>query len=265
MTLLLNVIDIFRVIDNEQPKKRAKALDWTSYWTYAEVNTWMDSLVSQYPASVSHINYGKSFQDRDLRGIKINIGGGSKSQVLLEGTMHAREWISTATTTWIVNELLTSTDADVAEVARTFEWIVLPVTNPDGYSYTWTNDRMWRKTRKPSNALCFGSDPNRNWAYHFGEGGTSSNPCSDTYPGASPFDQPETKALSDYVQTLPRLSAYFSFHAYGQMIMTPFGWTTALLGNYQELYEIGQKGVAALTALYGTRYALGSIANVICE
>lgn len=124
---------------------------------------------------------------------------------------------------------------------------------------------MWRKTRRPSNLLCFGADPNRNWDYHFNEGGASSNPCSDTYAGPNAFSEPETKQLSDYLKGMPRLSAYFSFHAYGQMMMTPFGWTKDLLGNYQELYEIGQKGVAALTAKFGTRYALGSIANVICE
>lgn len=47
--------------------------------------------------------------------------------------------------------------------------------------------------------------------------------------------------------------------------MTPYGWTKELRGNYQQLYEIGQKGVAALTAKFGTRYKLGSIANVICK
>lgn len=121
------------MIDNEQPKKQRKALDWTSYWTYEEVNQWIDSLIAQYPGSVSSINYGKSYEDRDLRGVKVNIGGGDKKAVVFEGTMHAREWISTATTTWMVNELLTSTDAEVQELARNYEWHIFPVTNPDGY------------------------------------------------------------------------------------------------------------------------------------
>lgn len=69
--------------------------DWTVYWTYAEVNEWLDYLVATYPASVSHINVGKSYENRDVRGVKVNIGGGSKKSVVFEGTMHAREWIST--------------------------------------------------------------------------------------------------------------------------------------------------------------------------
>lgn len=48
-------------------------------------------------------------------------------------------------------------------------------------------------------------------------------------------------------------------------MMTPFGWTTQLLGNYQELYEIGVKALESLAAKYNTKYKLGSIANVICK
>lgn len=259
-------------MDDEQPLRRTSddgsstfALDWTSYWTYEEINQWMDSLVAQFPGTVSTINYGKSYEGRDLKGIKVNIGGGEKKTVVFEGTMHAREWASTATVTWMANEILKSTDPATQTFARNYEWIFLPVTNPDGYAYTWSRDRSWRKTRRPSSALCFGADPNRNWDNHFNEGGSSTNPCSDTYAGSAPFSEPETKQLSDYLKTVPRLTGYFAFHAYGQMMMTPYGWTKNLPANYQTLYEIGQKGVDALTAKFGTRYRLGSIANIICR
>lgn len=255
----------FRVIDKEQPLKRTKVVDWTTYSTYDEINDWFDLLVAQYPGEVTHVNIGKSYEGRDIRGVKVNLGGGVKKTVVFEGTIHAREWISSATTTWMVNELLTSSDPEVQMLARTYEWIVLPVVNPDGYVYTWTKDRTWRKTRRPSNLLCFGADPNRNWDNHFNEGGSSKNPCSDIYAGNFPFSEPETKQLSDYILTIPNLTAYFAFHAYGQMMMTPYGWTKDLLGNYQELYEIGLKGVEALTGVSGTQYRLGSIGNVICE
>lgn len=245
--------------------KRSKALDWTSYWTYAEINEWFDTLVAQYPGDLTHVDIGKSYENRDIRGVRLNIGGGNKKQIIFEGTIHAREWISTATTTWMLNELLTSTDPEIQQLARTYEWIVLPVTNPDGYSYTWTTDRSWRKTRRPSNLLCFGADPNRNWDNHFNSGGASDNPCSDLYAGNYPFSEPETRQLSEYIVRLPNLVGYFAFHAYGQLMMLPYGWTRELLGNYQELYEMGTKGIEALTAKHGTRYSIGSIANIICN
>lgn len=179
----------------------------------------MDQLVSQF-TYVYHVNVGLSWEGRELRGVRINIGGGEKSQVVLEGTMHAREWISTATTTWILNELLTSSDPEVQQLAQDFEWIILPITNPDGYSFTHTNDRLWRKTRQPSNLLCTGADPNRNWDEQWNQGGASSNGCSDIFAGRAPFSEPETRALSDYLLTLPRLSAYFAFH--GKYFQTNF-------------------------------------------
>ena len=222
-------------------------------------------MVTQYPQYVTAFSVGKSYENRDIKGVKVNIGGGEKKVIVFEATIHSREWISTATTTWMLNELLTSQDPEVQMLARTYEWIVLPVTNPDGYHYTWTRDRSWRKTRKPSNALCFGADPNRNWDNHFNEGGSSSNPCSDLFAGSAPFSEVETRQLSDYLKTVPRLTGYFAFHAYGQMMMTPYGWTTQLPPNYQQLFEIGQKGVDAIRAISGTNYRLGSIANVICK
>lgn len=255
-----------RVFDNEQPlrRKQGKAIrDWTVYWTYAEVNEWLDYLVATYPNAVSRIQIGKTYEGRDVRGVKVNIGGGTKKSVVFEGTMHAREWISTATTTWMLNELLTSSDPNIQTLARNYEWYVIPVANPDGYSYTWTNDRSWRKTRRPSNALCFGADPNRNWDNHFAQSGASTNPCSDTFAGAAPFDQPETLALSNFFKSIPNLAGYFAFHAYGQLMMLPYGWTTALPPKYAQLFSIGTNAVAALRAKFNTNYKIGSIANII--
>lgn len=57
---------------------------------------------------------------------------------MLEGTIHAREWISAATVTWIIKEFLTSTDPEVRALAENFEWHIFPVVNPDGYVHTFT-------------------------------------------------------------------------------------------------------------------------------
>lgn len=49
---------------------------------------------------------------------------------------------------------------------------------------------------------CEGVDPNRNFGYHWGEvkeGGTSLDPCHETYAGPRAFSEPETKAMADYI------------------------------------------------------------------
>ena len=64
------------------------------------------------------------------------------------------------------------------------DWYIAPLLNPDGYEYSHTDDRMWRKNRSPPppGSRCYGVDLNRNWdVIGFGAGATSSNPCSETY------------------------------------------------------------------------------------
>lgn len=52
--------------------------------------------------------------------------------------IHAREWIAPATVTYILNELLTSSDPAVRDVAESYDWYIFPSVNPDGYEYTHT-------------------------------------------------------------------------------------------------------------------------------
>lgn len=255
------------MLDNEQPKlQRTSTLDWTRYWELAEINNWLNQLVITHPNDTELIKIGESYEDREILGLKLNIGKvNGKKQVIFEGTMHAREWISGAAVTWMLNELITSEDPKIKELAATYEWIVIPVVNVDGYEFTWKSERLWRKSRRPSNLLCFGADLNRNWDNFFNQGGSSMNPCSDLYAGSYPFSEVETKQYSDFIAKLPNLSAYFSFHAFSQLLMIPYGFTHELLDNYDELYEIGLKAVDSLKSRFGTEYELGSIANIICK
>ena len=55
--------------------------------------------------------------------------------------IHAREWISPAASTYIVDQLLNSEDPKVVVLARAFEWHIFPVVNPDGYEYSHTTVR----------------------------------------------------------------------------------------------------------------------------
>lgn len=56
--------------------------------------------------------------------------------IFIESTIHAREWITAATTTYILNELITSEDSDIKKLANHFDWVFVPVVNVDGYAYS---------------------------------------------------------------------------------------------------------------------------------
>lgn len=243
--------------------KRKATLDWTRYWTLDEINEWMDSLIANYPTIVTDFSVGTSFEGRNIRGVKVNFGGeADKKTVFFEATIHSNEWIATSTSTFILNELLTSEDLRVRQLAARYEWYFLIVYNVDGYVYTWTTDRLWRKTRKPTRSLlCNGADPNRNWDIHFNEHSTSQNPCSSTYAGDSAFSEPETRQLANFMATVPRLVGYFSFHSLGQFIMIPHGYTRENMENFDVLLEIARKGGAALTAKTQAHYEVGHVTD----
>lgn len=58
--------------------------------------------------------------------------------IFIESNIHAREWITSATATFILNALLTSTDEHVRAMAYNFDWVIVPILNVDGYEYTHT-------------------------------------------------------------------------------------------------------------------------------
>jgi len=82
------------------------------------------------------------------------------------------------------------------------DYYILPVVNPDGYEYSFTSERLWRKNRrKVSSVNCSGVDLNRNFGYRWGGKGTSRNVCHDTYSGTGPFSEPETDAIRNFFET----------------------------------------------------------------
>merc|ERR1711874_186033 len=78
------------------------------------------------------------------------------------------------------------------------DWYVMPLLNPDGYEYSRTTDRLWRKNRAPppDGSDCYGVDLNRNWdVVGYGLGSVSGNPCSEVYKGPAKNSEPEVAAM----------------------------------------------------------------------
>jgi murein tripeptide amidase MpaA len=63
----------------------------------------------------------------------------------IQGGTHAREWVSPATVTYFANEL--TSNPDFADLTDSLDWYFVFVHNPDGYEFSRSDDRMWRKTR----------------------------------------------------------------------------------------------------------------------
>lgn len=112
--------------------------------------------------------------------------------------IHAREWISPATVTYIISEFVENRDKHLP-VIDGIDFYIVPVVNPDGYEYTHYGQRLWRKNRSKGNYFCPGTDLNRNWGYMWGGQGTSGDNCREIYRGTGPFSEPETRSVSNFV------------------------------------------------------------------
>lgn len=152
----------FRLIDSDKSTFQQRAFDWTSYHTLDEIYAWLDNLLITHSNILTNIVIGQSFENRTIRAVKLSHKAGNPA-IFIESHIHANEWITSATATWLLNELLTSTDLDVVELAQNIDWYIVPVLNVDGFVYTHEHDRMWRKTRQPHSIFCNGADPNRNF------------------------------------------------------------------------------------------------------
>lgn len=69
--------------------------------------------------------------------IKIGAGASDNPIILVEGGMHAREWISPAFVTYIIQELVENEDN--RNMIENTNWLIVPVLNPDGYEHTHTS------------------------------------------------------------------------------------------------------------------------------
>lgn len=69
--------------------------------------------------------------------VKLSSGGQNKPIILVDGGIHAREWISPAFVTYLIQELVENEEnrALLEEV----DWYIIPVLNPDGYEHTHTS------------------------------------------------------------------------------------------------------------------------------
>lgn len=134
------------------------------YRPYSHINRQLHHYHHKYPHLVRSVeSIGKSQEGRDLTVIHITAAAqlGTKPVVWIMGGQHAREWIATAAVMVFIEQLLKSSST----LLLNYEFAVLPLANPDGYEFSRTSNRMWRKNRGIPHPV----DLNRNWDHKWCE------------------------------------------------------------------------------------------------
>lgn len=236
-------------------------ISFDRYYKYEEINNFLDELQEKYSNNVRVKSVGKSFEGREIKTIEITNGDErKKNSVFIDAGIHSREWIAPATALYLIKEL---TEGDARNILNDIDVVIMPLVNCDGYEYTHTRERLWRKTRSKTSSNCYGVDGNRNFDFHWGEVGASPSSCSETYRGNVPFSELETQAMRDVVESMKTCKFYLTIHSYGNYLLYPWGWTSDLPESWKEIHEIATIGANAIRKATGTNYTIGSSTNVL--
>jgi len=240
-------------------------MNWNKYHRYSTIDNFVKCLASEFPDKATMFEIGKSYEGRNLNLLRIsNNNRAAKDSIWIDGGIHAREWASPSSVTYMMQELLENSHK-YKHILDRFNLYILPLANPDGYEYSHIKDRLWRKTR--SNHLktrCVGVDPNRNWGHNWGGQGASGDPCDETYYGPHAFSEPETAAIRNFILARKdSMKLYLTFHTYGQYILYPWGYARRDAVDKKDLHRMGKIGANAAKRVSGHKYSVGSAAKML--
>ena len=160
------------------------------FYSFAQMNTAMNNLVTNYPSLVQKTSLGLSVEGRDIWCIKISdnvaTDESNEPEVLYIGLQHAREAIGGSSLIFFMQYLCENyaTDTRIQSLINNREIFIVPCMNPDGWEYNRINDPNggggWRKNRRNNGDGTFGVDLNRNWGVDWANCSGASASCGSS-------------------------------------------------------------------------------------
>ncbi len=240
------------------------------YRTVEETMATGEALVAAYPALASYIDVGDSYLKTqnaaagyDLKVLRLTNSAiaGSKPKIMIMGSVHAREYATAELVTRFGEHLLAAygTDPDVTWLLDFHEVHILLVANPDGRKKAETG-LLWRKNLRPNGCTSpndIGTDLNRGYDFQWGCcGGSSTNPCSQSYRGTAPAVEPENQAIQDYLLSIfpdqrgtglstpadPNTTGLlFDVHSFSQVLLSSWGFSGGPPPDDAGIQTLGRK------------------------
>ena len=225
------------------------------YRTVEETLAAGQALAAANPTLAEWIDIGDSWEKTaagglpgyDMMVLRLTneVVAGDKPDLWVEGAIHARELTTAETAIRFAEHLLSSygVDPDITWLLDHHETHILLQTNPDGRKLAEAG-QQWRKntngTYCGASSPYRGADLNRNFDFYWGCcGGSSGDPCDETFRGSSAASEPEVQAVQAYVAANfpdfrpddlitpapPETTGVFvDLHSYGGDVLTAFGF-----------------------------------------
>ena len=198
--------------------------------SHKEMEYYLKIFSYMYPEFTELVKIGASVQGRPIYALKV--GKGSK-EILMDGSMHAREHMTTNVLLEMIDEYsmnyLNGTRFSSYNVRSVLDqvsiWFV-PMMNPDAVTLVQSRTNATATTKKLNNgstnynrwkANIRGVDLNRNFSVGWRELVTINRPSYEFYKGPKAFSEPEARALRDFMAKHP-FNSYISYHSSGQVL-----------------------------------------------
>lgn len=231
------------------------------------IYTWYKLLEHTFPHLVRVENIGETWEGRALKALHISTNNPEtnpeKKTIVITGGVHAREWISVTSACWTVHQLLTNYGKKARETKYLdyLDFLIIPVFNPDGYSYTWQHDRLWRKNRQETYwPSCPGIDIDHSFDFQWNS--TEEFPCSEDYSGEEAFEAIEADSWNKFLNVTKgqyKIHGYLDFHSYSQEVLYPYAYSCdALPRDYENLLELSFGLAKAIRNKSGKHYKVVS-------
>ncbi|HSX63051.1 MAG TPA: M14 family zinc carboxypeptidase, partial [Tahibacter sp.] len=259
---------------------------YACYRTVEETQTAMSQIAAQKPNLADVIDIGPSWEKSrnaangyTMKVLRLGNKGTDaalpdKANMVVLSAIHAREYTTAETMTrfaeWLANGY--GTDAEATWLMDNFKFHFVLQANPDGRKKAEAGS-LWRKNTNNTNGSCgsssFGTDLNRNFPFHWNSapGGSSGDPCNETYRGPVRASEPETQNIVRYVAGTPGSDGVYSggvlpdrradavtsaapddykgvfmdIHSYSQLVLWPWGDTPTAAPNGTALRTLGRR------------------------
>jgi len=246
------------------------------YETVEETFAAAQGFTTTYPKLATWTPVGQSWQKKnglggyDMAVLKLTNknttgpNGEAKPKLFVDSAIHAREYATAPLMLAFATQLLTGygKDPQATWILDHHEIHLMLHTNPDGRKKA-ESGLLWRKNTNQNycgaNSNDRGADLNRNFSYSWNitnGGGSSGNPCAETYRGPSAASEPETQAVEAYARSIwpdrrgpnhndpapaDTSGIHLDIHSYGQLVLWPWGFTNNQAPNGTALQTLGRK------------------------
>ena len=241
-------------------------------YTYPELQEDLAALADTYSAAFSYQSIGKSVDGREIYACTVGNPNAEK-KILLTGGMHGKEYLSSLLVMTQIEFYLANYETgsynglSYAELFENYAFYVLPMINPDGVMLALggiesiqtpevraTVEKIYESNLRDGlttaddinvylaynwKANANGVDLNRNFALsNWSEVKTGIlAPCYRNYKGPRAASEPETQAVSAYVEGLGEIKALLAYHTAGQVVYWDCGMTG---GVRQKTYDLAK-------------------------